>query len=175
MFAKTYSISSIPVTVTEGTNGSTTHTLGIALVSSGGGLSAAGTQTISTAHSGNQPGAVDANVGNRVNYQQTAILCYPSLTYWKPYSIADLLTVYTYAGHVDYATCYPHGKGSAWTTLTATNATFAYGVALTGISLSAQSGYGTSVLLTYNFNVAGQMCGSTVNGPTDSPLVSARL
>lgn len=173
MFTKTYSVTGIPVTVTEGTNNSTSHTLGIAVVGTGGALSASGTQTVSWSTTMTQPNAIDANMGNRVNYRQSTIMC--GSTYWKPYSFYDLLTVYSYAGHVDYINCSPHAKGASWTSSNATNATFAYGVALAGISLSAQSGYGTSAQLTYNFNVAGQMCGSLVAGPASSPLVSAHL
>jgi hypothetical protein len=173
-FMNVYSVSGIPVSVTEGTSVSSSHTLGVAAQVVGGSLSVSGTDSVTFSVGSTQTGVADSTVSNRVNYRLWANTCDPK-TYWKPYSLYDFLTDWSYSGHVNYSNCSAKAAGNTWYTTNATDATYAVGVSLPGIGLSAQSGYGTSQRLVYNFHVPGQICGDYFEGPAKSSLVSARL
>ncbi len=173
-FLKAYSVSGVPITVSEGTSGSTTHTLGVLLQDQYGALSANGTTAFTASSSASQSNVVDAAVSNSINYRTVDISC-ASYSYWKPYSVYGLLSGFDYAGHVDFSTCISASPGYQWTTSGATNATWSVGVAFPGLSVSAQAGYGTSVAMTYNSNVSGHLCGSSSQGPAASAQVSAKL
>lgn len=172
-YMNVYSVSGIPVTVTEGTSSSSTHTMGVAALS-GSSLSASGTNSVTFAIGSSQAGVADSTVNNRVNYRLWVNTCDPK-SYWKPYSLYDFLTDWSYAGHVNYSHCSPKAAGNDWFTSTAADATYSAGVSFPGLSLSAQSGYSSSQRLDYNFNVAGMICGSNIQGPAQSSLVSAHL
>ena len=64
--------------------------------------------------------------------------------------------------------------GATWNTGNARNLTRSAGVSFPGISLTAQSGYGSSVDMRFNFTVSGYICGNSSLGPDSSSLVSAR-
>ena len=166
----------IPETITEGTNSSSTHTLGVAYSYSGnyGTWGANGTMSLTDSHT-NQVSStftVPYTVYNRVNYRQYNGTCGG---HWRrPYSFYDLLTNdgrqvgVTWQYH-----CTPHRVGDIWISGYAKDATVAGGVNLGILNVSAQAGYGTSVQLQYHFRVAGEVCGNSTSGPLNSSLVEA--
>jgi hypothetical protein len=119
-----------------------------------------------------QSGVADSTVSNRVNYRQQTVSCVGGSTWWQ-YSLYDMLTDFSYSGHVNYATCSPRSAGTAWATSTAKNTTWSAGVSFPGIGASAQSGYGTSQQMTYHFTSSGSICGNSTSGPLSSSQVSA--
>lgn len=174
LFANVYtSSSSIPATVTVG--GSATHTMGVAVSMDGKVWTASGTSSIqrtstsevSTTYAGSH------TVYNRVNYRNYANSCTGRRSR-SPYSFYDLLTADGGSVTTRYFTyCGNHDAGSKWSTGSATSATIPRGVSLAGISLSAQSGYSSSLDITYRFKVNGEVCGNSTAGPLGSPLVNA--
>ena len=72
-----------------------------------------------------------------------------------------------------YYNCASHASGTVWNTGSAKTVTYGTGVTLSIISLSAQSGYSTSVNLQCKFNKAGEICGNSTQGPAESSAVEA--
>ena len=166
----------IPETVDEGTDSSSTHTLGIAIdPGDEGKWSADGTGSItdSSTSGASVTYSVPHTVYNRVNYRDYFYACTVS-TERRPYSFYDLLTSdgrqvsITWQYH-----CAPHPAGTTWYTQTASSATIDGGVGLGPINVSAQAGFGTSVQLSFHFNKPGEVCGSNQQGPVHSSLVEA--
>jgi hypothetical protein len=171
-YVNVYSFSGAPVTLTEGVSNASTQTLGVAVQSSGGSLSLGGTQSITFSVEASQSGLWDEAVSNRVNYRQQGVTC-QTMTYWRPYSLYDFITDLSPLPHANFAYCQYHASGYSFATSSATNVTYSAGVTLPGLSLSAQSGYGTSQRLTYSFHTAGYLCGNAQSGPASSSQVSA--
>jgi len=173
--AETYG-GNIPETVTEGTNSSTTATLGVAYSYSGasGTWSAAGTSSItdSSTYGVSSTFWNTYSVYNRVNYRDLHYTC--GGIYREPYSFYDLLSADGGPVGITWQwNCSPHYAGDTWYTGSATDATIGGGVNLGILSVSAQQGFGTSVRLTYHFNVAGEVCGNSSSGPAQSSLLEA--
>lgn len=168
----------IPETVEEAVDKSTTHTLGIAAKGDVKGSEwhgdGTGSVTDSTSSSVSETFSASRTVFNLVNYRDYHYAC-GALTEREPYSIFDLLTS-DYGGKTPMTwlfNCDGHNPGTQWSTSNATSATFGGGVSLGPISVSAQSGYGTSVKLTFHYHVAGEICGNNPDGPAQSSRVEA--
>lgn len=173
--AETYG-GNIPETVTEGTNSSTTATLGIGYSYSGasGTWSASGTASItdSSTYGVSSTFWTPYSVYNRVNYRDWRLSC--GGVWREPYSFYDLLTADGGPVGITWQwNCGTHRAGDTWYTANATDATVGGGVNLGVISVSAQQGYGTSIRLEYHFNVAGEVCGNSTSGPLQSSLLEA--
>jgi hypothetical protein len=97
-----------------------------------------------------------------------------SLT-WQQQSLYDYFTDFVGIPHVDYATCSPKAKGATWTTTKAKSATMNGGVTFPGLSVSAQSGFGTSQEMAFHFNVSGYICGDSKDGPANASVLDARV
>jgi hypothetical protein len=170
----------IPETITEGTDSSSTHTLGIGTShenSAGKTVwsdTGTGSITDSSTHSVSVVYAYPRTIYNRVNYRDYYYNCPHAHTDREPYSFYDLLT--SDGGRAPmqwYFNCGHHDAGTSWSTGHATSATIEGGVSLGPINVSAQSGYGTSVQLIFNYHVAGEICGNNSAGPVNSSLVEA--
>lgn len=173
--AETYG-GNIPETVTEGTNSSTTATLGIAYSSTGqsGTWGASGTASItdSSTYGVSSTFSTTYSVYNRVNYRDFRGTC--GGVYREPYSFYDLLTADGGPVGITWQwNCGTHRAGDTWYTASATDATIGGGVSLGILNVSAQQGYGTSIQLKYRFNVAGEVCGNSSSGPLQSSLLEA--
>lgn len=166
----------IPETVTEGTNSSSTHTLGIAYDSGDEGkwsVDGAGSITDSSTNSASVTYSVPYTVYNRVNYRDYFYACTVS-TERRPYSFYDLLTSDGRQVSITWQhICGSHPAGTTWTSQNATSATIGGGVGLGPINVSAQAGFGTSVQLVYQFNKPGEVCGNAKSGPLHASLVEA--
>lgn len=173
--AETYG-GNIPETVIEGTNSSTTATLGIAYSYSGasGSWGASGTASItdSSTYAVSSTFWTTYSVYNRVNYRDMRNTC--GGVWREPYSFYDLLTADGGPVGITWQwNCGRHSPGQTWSSGSATSATIGGGVNLGVVSVSAQQGYGTNVQLTYQFNVAGEVCGNNSGGPLQSSLLEA--
>jgi hypothetical protein len=174
--ANTYG-GSIPATVTEGTNSSTTATLGIAYSYSGasGTWSASGTSSITDSSTGGVSIAYSSThtVYNRVNDRDLRNSCGAGI-YREPWSFYDLLTTDGGSTGITWEyNCGTHAAGTSWFTGTATDATLNGGVSLGVLNVSAQQGYGSSIQIQYQFNVSGEVCGNSSSGPLQSSIVEA--
>lgn len=94
-----YSEAGIPITLTQGTNSSTAHTLGLALIRPNGTLEASGTTTRSYSHKATQYNVINALVSNRVNYRKYHVACAP--TSWRQYSMFDWFTEFQQVAHAN--------------------------------------------------------------------------
>jgi len=166
----------IPETIIEGTNDSSTHTLGVEYTYAGkGGWGADGTGSItdSSTNMVSETFSHPETIYNRVNYRQYFYEC-PLTTERRPYSFYDLLTDDGAPAPMTWlSNCTPHRAGTEWTTGSATSATVSGGVTLGPLNVSAQAGFGTSVELAFHFNRAGEICGNNSQGPAHSSLVEA--
>lgn len=173
-FLTVYAAGTIPATVESGIENSVSMTVGVVLQGSDGALSAAGTDSKSFSASGVQTGIADANVFNKVNYREQTFGC--SQTKWRVYNGFDVLTEFTRATHVEFnASCTARLRGATWATQSATAKTISGGVSFPGWSVSAQSGFGKSQKVTFNFNSAGVVCGNSDLGPLQSSRIDARV
>ncbi len=167
----------IPETVTEGTNSSTTDTLGVTEEGDAKGVKweADGTASISdsSTHSVSVTYSVPHTIYNRVNYRKYWYNCW-NLFELRPYSFYDLLTndgsqvPITWQFHCD-----GHPAGTDWSTGSAKSATIEGGMSIGPVSVSAQAGFGTSVELDFHFNKAGEICGNNPDGPLKSSILEA--
>jgi hypothetical protein len=182
-FVTTYTISTgnkIPETVTEAVDKSTTHALGIGVqgknaegkvIWTGTG---SGSITYTQNHASSQTWGFARTIYNRVNYRDYKYSCPRTHIQREPYSIFDLLTLDGGPAPMKwFFVCGQHPAGQPWSTGNATDATIGGGVSLGPINVSAQSGFGTSVELTYNFHVRGEVCGNSPDGPAQSSIVEA--
>jgi hypothetical protein len=167
----------IPETIIEGTNSSTTHTLGVAFSASVKKVkwSADGTGSItdSSTHSVSITYSVPHTIYNRVNYHEYWYNCWNDLEL-RAYSFWDLLTndgrqvSITWQWH-----CGHHPAGADWSTGSAKSATIGGGMSIGPVSVSAQAGFGSSVELDFHFNKAGEICGNSPDGPFSSSILEA--
>lgn len=174
-YVNAYSFSGAPVTVTEGngTNNSFQGTLGVVDQWPDGSVTLGGTSGMSWDHHASASGLVNADISNRVNYRERATACVTD-TQYKQYSYYDFLTDIFNPGHNDFSTCSVKKAGITWGTSTADNKTWSTGVSFPGIAVSAQSGYGSSTELSFDFTVKGYICGNSTSGPASSSQVSAK-
>ena len=172
-FVVTHGWRNAKATLIQGAEQSTTHTLGIATISPSGALSANGTasKTFGTGTTVTTPGLVDHIMHNRINYRMKVNTC--GLSKWVPYSVYDYNTDPEPTYNALYQHCTLRSKGTIVTTSTYRNSTYSSGMELSGISLSAQSGYGNSVKLSYRFTEDGKFCGNLEGGPAQSSRVSS--
>jgi hypothetical protein len=95
--------------------------------------------------------------------------------YRQPTSYYDLLTSdFTNTGTVRFKNCAAHPAGTKWSTGNAKNVSYAAGVDIGPISLSAQSGYQSSQDIEYNFTQSGWICGTSASGPGHSKQVDSQ-
>lgn len=173
-FANTWSWTGALVTFYESI--STSHTLGIVAQSTSGSLTQGGTMnfSISGGSARTAPGLWDNQVNNQVNYRQQFLSCVPGWT-WYPVSTASLLYPilgWSHSLHPIWTTCAVYANGTAEKS-SGTNVTMGTGVSFPGLSVSAQSGWTTSVKETLNFAQNSRLCGSTSQGWVTSPQVEA--
>ena len=111
-----------------------------------------------------------------MNYRDHELLCHVGNKYLRiPVGFYDLMTNdYTYTGIVHYAYCSTKVAGTSWSTGSAKDASFSGGVSVGPISLSAQSGYGSSQDITYTYAHSGHICGNNSAGPLSSSLVDSQ-
>jgi hypothetical protein len=165
----------IPETVIEGTNSSTTATLGIATfagetwsLNGTGSITDSSTNSVSVAYS------VSRTIYNRVNYRDYRYSCPYVHTKRQPYNFYDLLTRDGGQTSIKWEFyCASHDAGTTWSTQNATSATVGGGVNLPSINVSAQAGFGKSVELDFHFNKAGEICGNSEEGPLHASLLEA--
>jgi hypothetical protein len=164
------------VHVAEGS--SSHHTLGLAVLQSNGSWAASGSDSISRS---SDTSAVSADrqhswaYWNKVNYQQFTLSC-TGHTWRGPIGFYDILAG-DLDGQVDMLwlvnSCGVKLKGDTWDTGSATSTTFGTGVDIGPVSLSAQSGFGTSENIHYTFLKKGEMAGNSGLGPVQSSKVEA--
>jgi hypothetical protein len=169
----------IPEEVTEGTDNSSTHTLGFGWgVTNSEGTTVwtpqgSGSVTDDSTDEASQTWSFARTIYNRVNYRDYRYTCpYPHLQR-QPYNLYDILT--SDGGPTKMVwlfNCGQHPKNGTWSTTTATSATIG-GMSLGPINVSAQAGFGHSVRLHYTFNRAGEVCGNNPQGPLHSSIVEA--
>jgi hypothetical protein len=172
-FTNIQTMSGIPEKVTE--SSSATHTLGIAVKYSGQGWSTDGTSSISrsASTSASETHSKPYSTFNGVNFRNYSNTC-AQRAEKHPYSFYDILTADGRPiGTVWFDHCGNHAKNSDWDTGTASNKTYGAGADLGVINVSAHSGYSSSLNLHYTFNVKGEVCGNSSNGPAQSSLVEA--
>jgi hypothetical protein len=173
-----YAWSGAPATVTE--EKSTSHTLGVAISTddSFSHLKADGSATLEfkTVRGGVQGNVVNATMWNYVNYRDNEVTCPfggPATYHRVPTGLYELMPgINTYTGVVHFhQSGAPHNPPFRWYTENAKNVTYSVGVQFGPFGLSAQSGYGSSDQIEFNFTQFGRICGSNPNGP----LVSAQV
>jgi hypothetical protein len=167
----------IPETVIEGTNSSTTATLGVAVSYSikkvKWGIDGSGSITDSSTHEVSVTYKVPYTIYNRVNYHEIWWNCW-NILQLRPYSFWDLLTndgkqvSITWQWH-----CGHHPAGADWSTGSAKAATIGGGMSIGPVSVSAQAGFGSSIELDFHFNKAGEICGNSADGPFSSSILEA--
>jgi hypothetical protein len=152
------------------------HTLGVGASASGGSgsWSGSGTMTKSSGY-GYDTGYHVANkyVSDEWRYVKYGFNCgggylsyeiRPSVDLGGPF-YADAGTAIWCAYSVNYNT------GSAFHRTSGANKTFSTGMSISGVSLSAQSGWTTSQETHFSFTSNGKMCASTADGLGSAPLV----
>ncbi|MGZ4480343.1 MAG: hypothetical protein ACXVW2_17140 [Nocardioidaceae bacterium] len=173
IFASVYAWSGALATVYQTTG--TTHTLGVGLKSSAGVWSSSGTVSFNetTGAGASVPGVADAYAHNIVRYRDYYYGSPCNYTKRIPSSTYGLLTGFTYAGHTRFSHCAPMVKGGQYWKDQGTNVTYAAGVDLGAIDVSAQSGWNTATKLTWNLTSASVGCGSTT-GWASAPQMDVR-
>ncbi|MFI5623496.1 hypothetical protein ACIA03_08530 [Nocardioides sp. NPDC051685] len=168
-FVNVYGWSGAKVKVTE-ISGSD-HTLGVA-VSKSSGWSSYGTSTKSFSAGSSWSNLTNRGVRNRVNYRDYTSSC-SAWKYRRPVGYSDLLDsaspVIAHKYHSGY--CTRKVAGQEWHTGSAKNRTFGTGVDVGPINVSAQSGYGSSQDLFFNFTSETRFCGSNPDGLLSSSSV----
>lgn len=168
----------IPETVTEAVDHSTTHTLGIAyegtFKGAKWGVDGTGSMTDDSSRSVSVTYSYPRSIYNVVNYRQYDYPC-GALVERRPYSFYGLLDsdLGGRVGMTWFFNCISHDPSTHWVSGNATSATIEGGVSLGPINVSAQSGYGTSVMLEYEYHVHGEICGNSPDGPDSSSRVEA--
>jgi hypothetical protein len=169
--------------VTEGS--SATHTLGIGVTSDGfSTLKAGGTVTLTLqSNSGNivsQGGLVNQALYDKVNVRDFSLVCPLGPTgdgRRRPVSTYAFLDGSLQHGisHTYYfSSCQGVNANGSFSTTTAHQATLGHGFDLGPINVSAQSGFGSSVDLTFSFTKDGYVCGNNQAGPHNSGLLDSR-
>lgn len=123
----------------------------------------------STSDSATMTGWKDSYIYNRVNYRDYTYSCLEgTTTERRPDSMFALLTDNGYAGHPAWTTCQSYSPG-LFTRNAGTNDTYAAGVNVGPISVSAQAGWSSDVSLAWYLHAPSRYCGSTPKGPVASP------
>jgi hypothetical protein len=172
-FMNVYAASGMSASLSQGTGGSSAFSLGIVLAKADGTLSTGGTVSKTWDTDVEQDGIVDAHVFNGTNYREQTVGCTSSRT-WRPYSLYDMFTDFTYAKHVNNANCARKIAPVKWSTQQSRSMTITDGVSFPGWEVSAQSGFSTSQKITYNFTRNGYICGNSSEGPLQSSRLDSR-
>lgn len=173
-FLDVYAWSGAQGTVTESSG--VDHTLGVGVTTnSGGSWSGSGTKTISLHSSGSQSSIENSSVWNRVNYRDYSYSCAPR-TERRPLSYYDMLSNdWAQVAHVNQtASCVTKLAGASWSTSSAKNKTFGAGMDIGPINVSAQSGFNSSMDLTFNFTSKSKLCGNSSSGVVESSVLDTR-
>ncbi len=164
---------------------SSTHTLGIGVTSDGfSTLKAGGTVTVALSSNSettvSASGLVDQSLGNKVNDRDFSLVCPLGPTgdgRRRPVSTYMFLDGSLQHGisHTYYfSSCGQLKAGQTFHTTTAHQATIAHGFDLGPINVSAQSGFGNSVQLSFTATKDGFVCGSSDAGPVNSGKLDSR-
>ena len=88
-------------------------------------------------------------------------------------STYDYLSNFTFAPHINYATCVTKSAGAVVVKNTATDLTFGAGVSLpVELSVSAQSGWNTTTQATWKTTATTKLCGNSTTGWVNSSNIS---
>ncbi len=175
IFMAAYGWSGTHATVTQGAT--STHTLGVAVKVGTGGWAASGSAGFSESQgsSATQSGIADAYVHNALNYRQYQTVCTGQLVRdtLRAESTYDYLSNFTFAPHINYATCVTKSAGAVVVKNTATDLTFGAGVSLpVELSVSAQSGWNTTTQATWKTTATTKLCGNSTTGWVNSSNIS---
>ena len=142
------------------------HTLGVGVKVSGqSSWGESGTNTESFSASASQGNVVNSSAWNRVNYRDYGNTC-SVVTYRRPVGFYDLLSNdWAPVSHPRFtASCSTKLKGADWDTGSAKNRTYATGMDIGPISVSAQSGYTARMNLHFDFTQKSRICGNSGEG-----------
>ena len=175
IFMAAYAWTGAMATVSQGASSS--HILGIAAADGAGPYSASGSSTFTETQGSSvtQTGVADAYVHNAVNYRKYQRLCTGHLVHYTlvAESTYDYLSDFTYARHVSYtANCVTKMAGATVIKNTGTDITYAAGLSLPVVSLSAQSGWSTTTEATWHVTARTLVCGDDPRGWPSSSSVS---
>lgn len=160
----------------------TTHTLGVGAKAPGGTWGQYGTDSVKASGFGYDTNytIVDAHVHNRIWQRYHYAKCrsqatgkVETTTYSKPAGFSDGPD-YTYAGHVDYATCRTGFPTHEYHRITHANYTYAAGLDLPFVNLSAKSGWSSTTEMYWQFTKVGKLCGNNGQQWSYAKRVSAR-
>ncbi len=152
----------------------TSHNLGISVTDQTGVWTTSGTQSM-TSGASNQftygPETAARNIRNRVNYRRWFITCHGQITAesWRPHSFHSLITGFTFATLPQswsvQANCTSYSAGHNPIKTQGANVTYASGVDITPIKVSARAVFSSSTKLRWNVvQSGGWLCGSTNMG-----------
>ncbi|MEU9891056.1 hypothetical protein [Sphaerisporangium sp. NPDC051011] len=153
------------------------HTLGIAAKASSASSewtpSGNATLSVSSAQEDVITRIVDAWAIGTVNYARYENICGYGQRI-KPASLGDPIKKFVRANHpVLSGACIERYNGSQLTMTQSKNITISAGVEVSGISLSAQSGYTNESKLTLDFKAGTKICGSSSSGVNRSARIEA--
>lgn len=164
---------------------SSTHTLGIGVTADGfSTLKAGGTVTMALSSNNETSvtvrGLVNQSVGNKVNDRDFSLVCPLGPTgdgRRRPvsnYSFLDGSLQHGISHTYYFSSCQALRANETFRTTTAHQATMGHGFDLGPINVSAQSGFGTSVRLSFVATKDGWVCGSNEAGPVNSGQLDSR-
>lgn len=172
LWLKVYSWYGAKVTVYETT--SSKHTLGFGVsYNAGSTWSAGGTVSKYTGAGDEHDGLYDQMVYNRVNYRD---VIYCLTKYRKPMSFSDIIAndLFVLTPNVNFThLCQKKTAGAKPYKEQGKNVTYATGVSVPGINLSAQAGYDSNGKYQFIVTQTTRICGSTSQGWIYSPQASA--
>lgn len=157
----------------------TSHTVGIGVKNAGSSTwSAGGTSGVSSSVGYDSTYTIaDAAVYNKVWERYYYYTCVTSTgTYTTTYTRPDGFhsgPYYAHIAHVNYANCAATYAGHEYSRTTGANGTYAGGLDLPFIDLSAQSGWTSATEIHWKFSRAGQLCGSSGLPWSSAPRISA--
>lgn len=170
-FLNVYNWSGALAEVRVGT--SSENTLGIELEGAGHGWHGSGSASLSfdSSYGAANYDVLNHSEYNTVNAREFSNYC--GLNEFRPTGYYDLLPAIgsTVTHHYFYASCSPHKAGSSWWAGDEKNATWSTGFGAGPVSVSAQSGYGTSAHYGFDIKRLSRVCGDNANGPLHPPSV----
>jgi hypothetical protein len=153
----------------------TTHELGISVSVDGGPYKASGSASskVTTGSSDTTPNRSTSDLWkNKVNYYQFVTSCQGHVTRrWKPTSIYGLNVDFDVVSHPVYSHCYNKVAGQTWTRDRGTTHSYGKGVELAPVKVSAGAEWGSDMSVAFNANATVKYCGTSADGPEQSPLV----
>lgn len=92
----------------------------------------------------------------------------------KPYNVVTLISSYSQIPGYDYPYCDPVSANVTYSKNRSGNLTFAAGVTIKGVGLSARSGWGSGVAMSVRPTSNAWLCGNNSAGWADSNNVSKK-